>query len=105
MHAKLAALQERLEGIAAQIPQLSRATHRSGSTSQHGHLGNIRGTLPIVEKELQECQSELATAHAEVLGIMNDPTRTSTEPTGGLAELLELGADVLAKIIARWKKS
>ncbi len=90
--------------MAAQLPQLSAQTHRSGSTSSHGHLGNLRGTLPLVERELTELQEELKTVHGQVQGVMNDPRRTSTIPSGGLQEAIELGIELITMVLERVKR-
>ena len=103
LHPKLASLRLRLDAMSAQIPQLSRRTHRTGSTSAFGLLGNARGMLPIVERELQQCHTELRAAHAEIKSVLDSPTRSSSEPTGGLMELFDLALDLIAKALQRWK--
>jgi hypothetical protein len=101
--AKLTVLRPRLEEIAAQIPDLSRRTHRGGSTSAHGHLGNIRGNLPLVERALGELETELHAVQTAVLGVMNDPQRTPSLPTGELSEIVEMGLELVTKLIERFK--
>lgn len=99
--AELGMLRLRLERIASQIPELSRHAHRRRSTSAFGHLGNIRGTLPLVEKELAALEIELRSVHESVVDVMNDPRRTSSVPSGGLAELLDVVIELTARILER----
>ena len=105
LHPKLAALGPRLKEISAQVPELSTKTHRSGSSSTHGALGNLRGTLPLVERDLGELERELKTVHTQVEGLMNDPRRTSTAPGGGIVELIDTTLELITLVIQRIKKS
>jgi hypothetical protein len=82
LHPKLTAFGPRLKEIAAQVPELSTKTHRSGNTSTFGHLGNLRGTLPLVERDLAELHRELRTVHGQVDAVMKDPKRTSSPVSG-----------------------
>lgn len=103
--ARLDALRPRLENIAGQIPQLSRATHRRGSTSSFGHLGNLRGNLPVVERELEMLEGELESVQAKVLEVMNDPLRTSSTPTGSVIELLDLAFTLTRMVLEHFRRS
>jgi hypothetical protein len=105
LHPKLAALGPRLKEISAQMPELSTKTHRSGNTSTHGALGNLRGMLPLVERDLSELQRELKTVHGQVLTLMNDPKRTASPPSGGLGEIIDMTLEIITLVLQRIKQS
>lgn len=105
LHPKLAALGPRLKEISAQVPELSTKAHRSGNTSTHGALGNLRGTLPLVERELDGLQRELRTVHAQVMTLMNDPKRTPSAPSGGLGEIIDMTLELITLVLQRIKQS
>jgi hypothetical protein len=105
LHPKLAALGPRLKEISAQVPELSTKTHRVGSPSTHGALGNLRGTLPLVERDLAELQRELKTVHGQVQAVMNDPRRTSTVPSGGLGDVIDMTLELITLVLQRIKQS
>jgi hypothetical protein len=105
LHPKLAALGPRLKEISAQVPELSTKTHRSGNTSAFGALGNLRGTLPLVERDLAELQRELRTVHGQVQAVMNDPRRTPTAPSGGIGELIDTTLELITMVLQRMKQS
>jgi hypothetical protein len=105
LHPKLAALGPRLKEISAQVPELSTKTHRAGNTSTHGALGNLRGTLPLVERDLAELHRELRIVHGQVEALMNDPKRTPTVPSGGLFEMIDTTLELITLVIQRIKQS
>jgi hypothetical protein len=102
LHPKLKAFGPRLKEIASQVPELSTKTHRSGNTSTFGHLGNLRGTLPLVERDLTELQRELKTVHGQVDAVMKDPRRTASPAAGadaGAVVLLTQALDTTLEIV------
>ncbi len=105
LHPKLALLGPRLKEISAQVPELSTRTHRSGNTSTQGALGNLRGMLPLVERDLSELQRELKTVHGQVLTLMNDPKRTPTVPSGGLGDVIDMTLELITLVLQRIKQS
>jgi hypothetical protein len=104
LHPHVGMLRLRLGAIAGDIPQLSRRAHRGASSSAHGHLGNIRGTLPIVERELEQCARELRAVSGEIADIFNSPTRTASEFTGAPFELLDLALELVTAALIKWRQ-
>jgi hypothetical protein len=105
LHPKLNAFGARLKEISAQVPELSTQTHRSANTSTFGALGNLRGTLPLVERELADLHRDLKTVHGQVQAVMNDPRRTSDVPTGGIQEMIDMTLEIITMAIERFKRS
>jgi hypothetical protein len=105
LHPKLSAFGPRLKEISAQVPELSTQTHRSGNTSTFGALGNLRGTLPLVEKDLADLHRELKTVHGQVQAVMNDPKRTATPASGGIQEMIDMTLEIVTLAIERFKRS
>jgi hypothetical protein len=105
LHPRLTAFGPRLREISAQLPELSTQTHRSGNTSTFGALGNLRGNLPLVEKDLADLHRELKTVHGQVQAVMNDPKRTSTEASGGIQEMIDTTLELITMTIERFKRS
>ncbi len=68
-----------------------------------GSIG--RGTLPLIERDLGELQRQLKTVHGQVQAVMNDPRRTSTEPSGGLGDVIDMTLELITLVIQRIKQS
>jgi hypothetical protein len=104
LHPKLHSMRLRLEGLRSEVPELSRHTPRGDSASAHGHLGNIRGNLRLLQQELAQCERELREASAEVSARLNDPLRTPSLPSGNPIEILDLALALITMVLHKWKQ-